>query len=84
MAKHEEKYCPRCNRLFECKVGSISLCQCTTVSLSQEERDYIFQQYKDCLCADCISALKTEYSNDQHNKELKKILGVHFKVSEGP
>src|SRR5690606_36048808 len=45
MIKHEIKYCPRCEAAFECKVGSILLCQCTTVHFEDEERDYINSQY---------------------------------------
>src|SRR5690606_6604812 len=79
MAKHEEKYCPRCNALFECKVGSISLCQCTTVKVSREERLYFDQFYTDCLCVDCMRELKSEYGIQQHKNKLKRILGVYFK-----
>ena len=82
IAKHEEKYCPRCNTLFECKVGSISLCQCTTVQLSQEERSFFNQKYNDCLCANCMKELKSEYSTQRHNQKLKKILGVYFKAQK--
>ncbi|TGK87704.1 hypothetical protein EHQ24_00345 [Leptospira noumeaensis] len=59
--KHDEKLCPNCNRSFECKVGSISLCQCTKVYLSREERDYLAAQYSDCLCYQCMETLAFEY-----------------------
>lgn len=45
---NEEKYCPRCNALFECKVGSISLCQCTRVKVSKEERACFVKQVVKC------------------------------------
>ena len=69
MPKHEDKYCPRCQTLFECKVGSINLCQCTTVQLTQEERAYLAKMYDDCLCANCMRALKQEF-NLLSNKDL--------------
>lgn len=69
MPQHEDKYCPRCQTLFECKVGSINLCQCTTVQLTQEERAYLAKAYDDCLCANCMRALKQEF-NLLSNKDL--------------
>lgn len=59
--KHEDKICPHCLRIFECKVGSISLCQCTKVTLSLEEREYIATQYADCLCYHCMESLAFEF-----------------------
>ncbi|OJJ19914.1 hypothetical protein BKI52_15665 [marine bacterium AO1-C] len=69
MPKHEDKHCPRCQTLFECKVGSINLCQCTTVTLTPEERAYIAKLYDDCLCANCMRALQ-QASKTQNNEDL--------------
>ena len=41
MPSHEVKQCPRCNSLFECKSGSVLLCQCQTVALTEMQREYI-------------------------------------------
>lgn len=79
MYKHEEKICPRCNQKFECKVGSILLCQCTMVKLNEAERDYIREIYNDCLCADCMKKLKTEYYSSLFQNKLKKIFGIFYK-----
>jgi hypothetical protein len=76
MLKHEEKICPRCSKKFECKVGSILLCQCTTVKLSEVEKDYISEKYSDCLCADCMKELRAEYHNKKLKNKIKKLLGV--------
>lgn len=62
MCEHEKVACPRCNTRFECKVGSISLCQCTTVSLTIEEGQHIGEAYKECLCASCMLEMKKEYN----------------------
>lgn len=83
MIKHEEKYFPRCKTQFECKVGSILLCQCTTVEISEEERDFIHGQYDDCLCAACMKELKAEYHNQLYRDKLKHILGVFYKGQSG-
>lgn len=82
MIKHEEKYCPRCKTLFECKLGSILLCQCNAVTLNEQERDYIRGRFDDCLCADCIKILKGEYRNELFQQKLKSILGVFYKNKE--
>jgi hypothetical protein len=65
MCEHEKKYCPHCNQLFECKVGSILLCQCTEVTLTEEERSYIRNFYDECLCATCMTEIKNEYHKVQ-------------------
>jgi len=58
MCKHEEKYCPRCQAPFECKVGSIAECQCNGVGLPPGVRQFIADRYKDCLCRKCLLELK--------------------------
>ncbi|MGD8999072.1 MAG: cysteine-rich CWC family protein [Granulosicoccaceae bacterium] len=60
MARHENKACPRCGRLFECKAGSVLLCQCAEVELQQRHYDFIATRYSDCLCAECLRALRAE------------------------
>ena len=58
MSLHEIKYCPRCHSTFECKSGSISLCQCMKVILNEREKAYLSQNYEDCLCAACLKEIK--------------------------
>jgi cysteine-rich CWC protein len=61
MCKHEEKNCPRCNKIFECKAGNINDCQCSNINLSVEEQSFIETKYQDCLCIDCLKDLKNKY-----------------------
>jgi len=74
MPRHEEKQCPRCRRLFECKSGSILLCQCQTVLLSPEQLEYIAFRYEDCLCSRCLREVRGEYNRQQHERRLRRIL----------
>lgn len=37
MPQHEDKYCQKCGKLFDCKLGSITQCHCFGVKLSREE-----------------------------------------------
>jgi len=74
MCLHEAKYCPRCTKAFECKVGNITQCQCYGVSFSTEERAFIDARFTDCLCRDCLLQLKNDYqqSKNQFISQLKK------------
>lgn len=56
----KEKQCPRCGRTFVCNHDDIAKCQCATVLLSAEARQYIASHYTDCLCADCLRAINSE------------------------
>ena len=61
MCMHEHKTCPPCFRLFECKLGSITECQCYKIQLSIEERAFIEDMYDECLCKNCLQELKNRY-----------------------
>jgi len=61
--KHEAKSCPRCQREFECKSGSVTQCQCSAVTLSERELEFIATHYDDCLCATCLALLQQEARN---------------------
>lgn len=82
MCEHEQKYCPRCKNAFECKVGSILLCQCSTVALSQEQRDYVAARYVDCLCAACLVEMKAEHHRQLFKEKLSSISTLHFRKPE--
>ncbi|WP_072361297.1 cysteine-rich CWC family protein [Chitinophaga sancti] len=68
MAEHETVSCPRCNKAFECRVGSILRCQCQEVTLNEEERIYIAEHYAGCLCASCMQVMKEQYRLEQLQK----------------
>jgi cysteine-rich CWC protein len=61
MCAHEQKICPRCSHKFECKLGSITECQCYGISLTAEETAFIESRYDDCLCRNCLIELKDRY-----------------------
>ncbi|MCW8855360.1 MAG: cysteine-rich CWC family protein [Gammaproteobacteria bacterium] len=58
MPQHEEKTCPRCKKSFECKCGSINLCQCSAISLSDHLSQQLKKDYPDCLCIQCLREIK--------------------------
>ena len=74
MPLHEDKNCPRCRQPFECKVGSILLCQCSSVLLTEAERTYIHARYTDCLCASCMIDLRKEHNVQQFEHRLSRLM----------
>ena len=72
MARHETKTCVRCRRDFECKSGSILLCQCQTVVLSSAQLAWIAARYDDCLCCGCLKQLRGEYAQQKHEARLRR------------
>jgi len=50
--------CERCDKIFNCNSENIEICQCRKVSLSQQQRDELAEKYLDCLCQDCLLAVK--------------------------
>jgi hypothetical protein len=71
MCSHEEKNCPRCSKKFECKVGSITECQCYGISLTAEENAFVKSRYDDCLCRNCLVELKNRYIAFRENLFMK-------------
>lgn len=71
-SKHEHKYCPRCNSMFECKVGAVELCQCSKVNLDDKARSYLEKNYSDCLCAACMEEISVILKNNSTEDEYPK------------
>lgn len=74
MPQHERKHCPRCSAEFECKTGSILLCQCSKIEMSAEQLEYTSTNYDECLCLSCLKELRAEYNLLTHNKNIKNFL----------
>lgn len=73
-SKHEPKECPRCGRMFVCKVGDIPNCQCMQVDLTRADHEYIARHYDGCLCVQCLATLAQErrrhVTAEAHAQEL--------------
>ena len=57
MSQAEPKYCPRCQKPFECRVDNISQGQCSGIQLTAETKAFIAANYTDCLCKACLLAI---------------------------
>ena len=71
MPQHEKKQCPRCNADFECKSGTILICQCSKIELSSEQLEYCHTQYDDCLCFSCLKEMQVEFNLISKGKNTK-------------
>lgn len=74
MPVHEIKTCSRCNTEFECKVGSVLLCQCQGIKLTHAQRAYIALRYVDCLCARCLIELRSECNQVEHEGKIAALV----------
>ena len=72
MCRHEDKYCPRCNGVFECKLGNITQCQCFGISFNEEEKRLMAEAYADCLCRHCLVEMKNEFAVQAKQLPLQK------------
>jgi hypothetical protein len=73
MPQHEDKNCSKCGDIFECKLGSITICHCFDVPLNREETLYIAQNYNDCLCHKCLVEEKQISRNRENNIPNSKL-----------
>jgi hypothetical protein len=58
--KHEIRTCPRCGRVFECKLGNILECQCYGIQLSEKTIEEIRKKYISCLCRSCLESFEAK------------------------
>lgn len=74
--KHEHKFCPRCKAEFTCKVGDVVNCQCNITGLSEAVLRYMNETYSDCLCANCMRAMKQELRARTMQNKMNSIIGT--------
>ncbi len=72
MNANELKYCPRCHSKFECKAGNILLCQCNNMMIDERVKEYLTDNYVDCLCASCMKEIKNILKIKDTRSEIKK------------
>ncbi|GAB4124088.1 MAG: hypothetical protein OHK0045_04480 [Raineya sp.] len=81
MPQHEDKYCQKCGKVFECKLGTITECHCFEVKFSREEIIFMHERFGDCLCHQCLFVIKKEYSQmKKYQERVKQAETRIFKV----
>ncbi|MFT3993093.1 MAG: cysteine-rich CWC family protein [Dysgonomonas sp.] len=72
-----KKICQRCSASFTCREDRIDLCKCKKISLVSGVRDYIKDNYDNCLCPDCLLETSTFFNacsvNPMYLEKIKKI-----------
>ncbi len=63
MPKHEIIACPRCGKLFECKIGSYFICHCSDIHLTREQAAYLAMKWEGCLCHNCLLTIKENWDD---------------------
>ena len=52
-----DKICPRCRQSFVCRNDNIMECWCLMEPISVSVREHLDQNFKGCLCHDCIEVI---------------------------
>lgn len=72
-----EKICQRCSGSFICRQDRIDLCSCARLSLKPGVRDYIKENYGNCLCPQCLKEANDSFYtfgiNPRYAKTSKDI-----------
>lgn len=79
------KHCARCRTLFECKMGDVANCQCNSVEISEEAREFLKgTSYDDCLCRNCMAEIDQMVKfRLQHSFPIQRELmveGLHYYI----
>ncbi|WP_353120926.1 cysteine-rich CWC family protein [Dysgonomonas capnocytophagoides] len=56
-----KKICPRCSASFACREDRTDLCHCTRIYLFSGVRDYIIDNYENCLCPKCLKETNSSF-----------------------
>ena len=79
--------CPRCSVPFFCNKADITLCQCSSVELSEQTRAFLSKTSFSCLCKDCLieidDQVKTAAAYSAADKNTELIENIHY-YKEGP
>lgn len=75
MESHKNKRCERCNSNFECLVNDIAHCDCQKVTITEDVKQFIRQEYNDCLCISCLLEIQKELSK---KIDFNKKEPIHF------
>ena len=76
------KICKRCKTTFDCNSTLIQNCECNTIELSLETKEYLNKTSYDCLCTKCLnqvenfSELAKQYPFPRSPAEY--VQGIHY------
>src|SRR5690606_3900402 len=84
MAEHAVSLCPRCGSNMICKVGNITQCDCFTVQVSAETREFLSKTDFACVCVNCLNDLELKQQLIKRfpfpSKKHEFIENVHYYI----
>jgi hypothetical protein len=87
MHNTKDKYCPKCNELFICNVGDIANCQCNTIYLNDDVRQFLAKTNFNCLCVNCLKKIGADVESAKDllfpTKNEMFVEGVHYYLENG-
>lgn len=57
-----KKICSRCSNSFVCREDRTDLCQCTRTYMVPGSKDYIKENFDDCVCSACRKEISSSYN----------------------
>lgn len=82
MCIHETSCCPRCGSEMTCKVGNITQCDCFSVNISDETRNYLTKTDYGCVCNRCLMELNRKMGEVSRypfpTRKEQFVEGLHF------
>lgn len=66
-----KKICPRCSTSFSCREDRTDLCQCTRTYVVPGVRDYVKENYDNCLCPQCLKETSQNFNSFGVNPKFK-------------
>ena len=75
-----KKVCPRCGVTFDCLHDEdIHSCHCTSVKMDDRMRNFLKENYSDCLCHSCLEEIRQSFEETGkatafQTNEIKKVL----------
>ncbi|WP_029904458.1 cysteine-rich CWC family protein [Prevotella sp. 10(H)] len=56
-----EKICGKCAAVFVCRQDKVELCHCSKIKLREGIRQYIKENYANCLCSKCLEETNNNF-----------------------
>lgn len=67
-----KRECNRCQSAFNCREDRRDLCHCTHIYILPEIKNYIKENYDDCLCHNCLKEVKNNFHSSGVNPKYKR------------
>lgn len=66
-----KKICARCSNSFTCREDRTDLCQCTHTYMVPGSKDFVKNNYENCLCSACLKEISKSFNGFGVNPKFK-------------